>query len=863
MLYSLSQLIHTIAFVSLAWFILKKYKHQSLRALGLVLLISLPMIGAPAATKKYVPPTNQRIAQLLGWTLSPSSPCALCNGYFYQPKFIRDHPNPPPHKKLPTRISAKGPTIFSKTGESILQKDVRISQPGRLTQADKAYIFRNKNSKKISLVKLVGHVHMQEYGKLLVSQKALLHLKDHTAQLDNVVYHITGASGRMGKNNAWGSAKTAHRLANDVITLDQATYSACTPTHPTWSVSASHLTIDQKKGRAVAKNAVIRIKNIPVLYSPYFSFSIDQKRKSGFLFPNIEHSSKDGFVVGLPYYWNMAPNYDMTLTPTYYARRGTQLESDFRYLTNNSHGRLYLSYLPKDKGFERFKQSTLAQFPEPILPLYQPYINRLKGYNDARGYAAFHDRTKLDDDWQINTELNYASDPYYFRDYGATINDVTANQLLNQIDLSYTGDYWSFTILTQAYQTLHQIDQPATINQYIRLPELDASVMFANLWQGINFDMSAQAVNFAYQSDHFTPLTGQIPIGQRYHARPTLSRPINWAAGFLNPSISLDSTVYQVRNPLAGQSKESDRQIPLYAVDSGLYFDQHFNWGQHDYIQTLEPRLFYLYVPYQNQDRYPVYDTQLLPFSYSQLFSLNRFSGFDRIQNANQISWGLSSRILDADDSQQRLKADIGLGYYIDRSKVCLSKDCAELKTDFTPLVADLTFNPNKHWSISSSLAWDLDLKHTNNVQASINYQHNDRTILGAGYTYLHGQPDSADYPPTHYSPSASLYNAHVALPLGHRLSAVGYIYYNLTDQRLQNYFAGLQYDSCCVSVRLIVNRTYKGLQPISSGAINVPQYSTNYIFQIQFKGIGSAGNSNPSALLESSIPGYRDPFKF
>lgn len=842
--------------------ILKKNKHKILACAGIVLLLSLLMMAAISATKKYVRPSNPEIARQLKWLSTPDANDSLCDGYFSETNDIRHYPNPPNYEKSPTHITAKGPTVFSKTGTSMLQQDVRVTQKGRLSRSDKAYIDHDDTTGKITKVHLIGHVRMQEHNKLLVSKNATLHANKNTVQLNHVLYHIVHRSKKLGESNIWGSAEKGNQLPNGIITLDHATYSSCAPIHPTWEITATHIEINQKKGVGVVKNAVLKLKGIPILYSPYLSFSTNRERKSGWFMPSFASSSKNGFTLGLPYYWNMAPNYDMTFTPTYYSKRGYQLNAYFRYLTKHSYGNLTASYLPNDRKFRHFKQETFSQFPEPIAARYQPYIDALRSDHNYRAYFSYNNHTLFNKAWALNIQLHHVTDSYYFRNFGSEVNDVVANQLLNRIDLNYSGEHWNFTLLAQAYQTLHQINQSnsPTINQYMRLPELDALAEYPHIFSGINFELNAQLVNFAYFS-RFPPLTDQLPAGQRLHLRPTFTRPINWVSGYLTPGISVDSTTYHVTRPLAGQETDSTRNLPIIDIDSGLYFNRHFHWGKKHYTQTLEPRLFYLYVPFENQNHYPIYDTQLLPFTYAQLFARDSFTGYDRLQNANQINIGMTSRFLGNDGVTEYLKMSLGMGYFISHPRICLTAVCTALNPRFTPLVTELTYHPNPRWSIVGGFSWDTQLSQTNNAQVNVNYNNNGRYIIGGGYTFLQGQPLLPGYPTTLQNANTSIYNFHLAWPLNKKWSALGYLYYNATENRSESYFAGLQYDICCFSFRFIVDRTYLGVLPVNSGAQNIRQYSTNYMVQIQFKGIGNTGNADPHAMLEAAIPGYRDPF--
>jgi len=711
---------------------------------------------------------------------------------------------------------------------------------------------------------IAGDASFRRYFRVHSEDKATLNLENNTAELEHSSYRVYQENTRFGKNNAWGTAEQAKLLPTDIIQLHHASYSTCSPLNPTWQITASQIKIDKKKKHVSARNAFIRLHNIPILYTPYISFSMNNERKSGFLGPLLQYSRAHGFSWTQPYYFNLAPNDDLTLNAVYMSKRGTQANGLFRYLTKSSEGKIYISFLPNDREFRKFKKNTFAEFPPPVAGQFLPYISELRTEKVNRGYFAFNNESVISDQWESNIEINYLTDPYYFRDFGATINEITANQLLNQANINYTGMHWNFGGLVLGYQTLHLIDQSTnpTVNQYSRLPELDISGNYPNIFTGTNFDVSAQAVNFHYHST-FAPVTATQPEGQRLHVLPSFNHPINWASGYLTPAISIDSTSYNVIRKQLGQAENSSRNIPIVDIDSGLYFDRLFHWGAKNYFQTLEPRLFYLYVPYINQDKYPNYDTQILPFSYSQLFAINRFTGFDRFQNANQVSFGLTSRILNADTAYQRLKADIGIGYYFQRPRVCLTPGCKIDNVNFTPLDAQLTYYPAQYWSTSANIAWDTKRNQTNNTQITINYGRDGKHIIGAGYTFVHAQPGTPQFSIFGFSNNSSIYNVHVAWPITNRWSAVGYLYYNVSKHHAENYFTGLQYDTCCWSFRFMVNKSFVGGVPVNRGTQIINKYNTNYIFQIQLKGIGSVGNSNPNALLTNSIPGYFDPFKY
>ena len=822
----------------------------------------------------------QEIAKKLHWA-SDKTTCNVCNGYYKEPKSILTHPHPLPITQQSTRITAKGPTLFSEQGWSLLRDDVVVTQPGRVIKADKAYLYRDDKTGKITRIKLIGHVRMEEYGKLIVAHTASMNLQKSTMTFHQVVYHLSEKTMAGSKNNkklqydAWGLAKRAYRTSTGVLQLWDATYTTCSPLDPAWQLFASYMKLDKQAGRGTAKNIVIKLKKLPVFYVPRFSFPLDQRRKTGFLGFTGGYSSKRGPDVSNPFYWNMAPNYDATITPRYMSKRGVQLDTLFRYLTVHHSGFVYFSFLPNDREFNSFKKDTINQYSGPgTLGIYVPYVNALRKESNNRGFIAIKNSSHFNENWSSDLDINVVSGPYYFRDFGFTFGTIHANQLLNQFDLRYMGSHWNMALLLQTFQTLHlisQINNPVT-NQYSRYPELDINGDYPNVFSGFNFQLTAQAVNFLYHSD-FPIFTFQRPIGQRVHLRPSISRPIYFASGFLIPKISLDSTTYYAKRQTlsAGINRPTfngNRNLPLFNIDSGLYFDRHAHINDHPYTITLEPRLFYLYVPFLNQQKYPVFDTQLLPFSALQLFSLNRFSGYDRLENANQVTLGLTSRIIDGKTGVQKLKAELGFIYYFTHPRVMFpypnkpNPQITPMTNRLSPIVAELSYYPLPYWSATGSLAWDTHRNEMNNAGVQISYSKDARFIASLSYEFVR-DIDGISVNINDLNNITHLISAGIAWPINQRWSTLAYWYYNIADKRSESYYLGLQYSTCCWALRFVASRHFTGAVPISKTSTQTKnEYRTTFYVQLMLKGLGSYGNSDPSHLLTSTLPGFVDPFK-
>ena len=669
-------------------------QHVSLAVLALCTALygfAAPAKKSPKASKS-LPQTQLQsyylqphvAAQRLNWIQAPGS-CNVCSGYFYQPLDLHKHPNPLPANQLPLSISSYGPAEFEQNGTSKLTGGVVVTQPGRRITADTALVRRDRKAGKITVITLVGNVHLQQYNRLIVATYAQINLLQHSIVLKNALYHIgPAASGETGQKiklhyDAWGYAAYIHNPTHEIINFYDTTYSTCTPRNQVWMISGSHMHFDRNRGYGTAQNVLLRIHKIPVAFLPYLRFPLDNRRLTGFLIPEFSHSKNQGTRIGEPFYWNMAPNYDMTITPYYNFKRGFQIEDLFRYLTKRGHGTLDLSYLPYDNGFKKYREDTISNFQG--MPGRDLFVDKLRGMHNYRGFAAFNGEQYWNDEWHSNFHLTYVTDPYYFRDIDSQASFENPNQLLNEFDLQYQGLHWNFTSMVEGYQTLHRIDQfdQPTYDQYMRLPEFDAAGFYPNIWHHLSWHGSSQAVDFQYNGA-FPPEQPDLPIaiGQRFHARPSFDYDQIWSSGYIDPQLFLDMTSYitQFKNSISGASRnnfDKSRTLPIVDIDTGLFFDRNFHFHDGDYIQTLEPRVFYLYVPYKNQDQYPDYDTQLLPFSTNQLYSVNRFTGYDRLDNANQVTLGLSSRILNSDTGQEKNRASLGFIYYIQQQKVGLT----------------------------------------------------------------------------------------------------------------------------------------------------------------------------------------------
>ena len=769
-----------------------------------------------------------------------------------------------------TRITAKGKVLFTKEGTTKLNKDVVLTQPGRVVEADHAQIFRGPR-KKLQQITLWGHVRLIERGRLLIGQKLVMLFPAKALVMYQSAYQMASEPSSLTHRelHAWGEAKRIVRQHTGLLTLHHASYSVCSPINPTWTLQAQTFVIDHAAGRVHAKHVWLRIKRVPVFYWPSMSFSLHHQRKTGFLTPTVSYGKRFGVDLSQPFYWNMRPNMDMLLTPRYISQRGWVMGLLWRNLFSHTLGSLYVNGLWHDRLFDAFRADNLQKLAQD--QRWRPYVQQLSHKTDHRYIISWSQSAHWGEHWRSDVYFNHVSDAYYFTDISQGLGSESNNQLLNQWDLINTQRHWHFKALLQGYQTLHAVTQiqSPVLDQYQKLPELDANGQYLNVWQHMDLGLKSQWVNFAYHSA-FNP---NQPIGQRLHVEPSLVFPWVFAAGHVTPSLNLDYAAYATNNLNLTQTQSAawnyqplvahkERVVPITSIDTGLLALQKWSLGGHHFIETWAPRIKYLYVPYVNQAGIPNFDTYLLPFSYDQLFSSNRFAGFDRIDNADQLSFGLQTAMIDSDTGQQKWWAGVGIIRYFQSSQVALPQvlgmgESLASQAAWSPLVGQLTDYVLPNTSISANAAYDVSAHMMNNAGATLTYQSSYLRILSVGYQFIHEA--GTTYVGTHaYSNSHSDLTLGVAWPLLGHWSTVDFMHYNLRFKRLEDNYAGLQFANCCWALRALVQRTYLGDVPVTGDLIQ-HTYQTRYVLQLQLKGLMHLGSSNPTSLFANTFASYQD----
>jgi len=596
--------------------------------------------------------------------------------------------------------------------------------------------------------------------------------------------------------------------------LHGSTYSTCDPTDRHWELRARRIDVDSAEGMATAHSAVLRIGKVPVLYVPWFMFPIDERRRTGLLFPSIANSERNGFDYKQPIYLNLAPNYDMTLYPRVMTNRGTILGVEARYLGNRGQGTLSGAYMPSDD----------LRDDEP-------------GFG-ARGHGAFNGFYNVNRHWQARANLIHISDPRYFEDFNNSIQGIAVYSAQSGAGLYGRGRTWTASFSADRYQLA---DYTLTENTlpFNRLPRAYATWEYRDL-RWIEVGLETEAVRF--QKDAAVPvvvpgqpLTFDSGGGTRFVAKPYISMPLKGDSWFVTPTFAYRYAKYQVDEDLARVTRTArspSHTIPISSVDAGLYFDRATTLDGMSYLQTLEPRLYYLYVPYHDQSDQPVFDTGTLTFSWGQMFRDNRFSGPDRQADANQLTLALTTRLLRERDGKERLSASIGQIRYFDDSLVSLPGQ-RPIEQGRSAWVMDASWAPTDRWSFGASYQWNPTEREKDLVSVRGRYLMPDDGIVNLSYRFRRNVSEQADF--------SFLY------PINPTWSVVGRHYYSILDSKPLEQILGFQWDSCCIAVRLVGRRYVQNREGDLSRGI---------MLEIELKGLGSAGQDTRKTLRRA-ILGY------
>jgi LPS-assembly protein len=816
------------------------------------------------------------IAKELGWVQTNNN---RCGGFYLEPAFI--DASLFVNNKL---IITSNQGMYSSHGTSISEGKVTISQNGQQITANKAYLYRDPVTEKYSAIDLIGNVELRQPNDLVRAKCAHVNLKEKTKSLNNILYRTAIYGKTIPKPSihvedtfeehdvlqlsAWGRAKEYKQDDPKISHFYQASYSTCPPLTNTWNVKASSIDLDKNSGRGVAWNARLYLKGIPVFYTPYFNFPIDARRKTGFLMPTFGSSSTNGPTISTPFYWNLAPNYDDTLTPLLLAKRGLQLDNSFRYLSPITTGTFRAAVLPNDQLFEDFKESTIQEYGSSTDPTTQSEVNTLEKASTTRSLISWQNTARFNPHWDSNIDYNWVSDDYYLKDFSSGLHTFSPNQLLQQADANYKSEYWQFTARLQSYQTLHPVDQPLLSNQYSRLPQLVLNGDYLDEKTGLDYFIGNDLTYFTIQNDPGQPQ--KIPIGTRFNTEPGISWPYYQPDFYITPRLQFAMTQYDIGEVTDENFKEQSRGLPIFDLSSGLYFDRLITLFHHPLRQTLEPKLYYTYIPYRDQNNLPIFDTTLSTLTYDQLFTYNRFSGLDRIGDANQLALGVTTNIYDQETGFSKAQASLGqIIYFKDRQVILCSNEnpnypCTPEALDNpanqvnrSPLSGVLSFTLIPDWSISSNTIWNSTTNKVDNETFTLGYSNPLKRSASLSYSYVRTNEDPVTGAPiVNNSTNLAVTDFSTSWLLTRDWTFIGRWTENWNPAHFQNLFYGLQYDSCCWAVRFMAGRAFTNVT-----LDNTYQYNTQFYIQFALKGLGNIGTGNPSAVISSIMGANQNTF--
>lgn len=705
-----------------------------------------------------------------------------CSGRYIEPALPEDDGTPFQFKPIIVDASEARTELGLGTE---LTGSVKIVQGSRSLYSDSATINQETGDINIS-----GGATYREPGLLFTGKTAQSNTNTKKTTLNDAEYVLF-------KNNIRGSVAQISRNEDATITIQEGNYTQCPPDSNTWNLVAKEIHLDKESGFGWAKHATLKVSDIPVLYLPYFQFPIDDKRHTGFLYPSIRYSDTEGLDLSTPYYFNIAPNIDDTLTPRFLEKRGILLENELRYMNAYSTNSLSTAYLPNDSVT-----------------------------NQDRWLFGIKHTGKPADRWL--TKINYlsVSDDDYFDDLGTTLDAAEESHLNRSGSVTYYGNQWQSEFLLQSYQTIDEDN----ITPYRRLPQLQVS---GDPTLGPDWLSASYLLQLTQFDRDITDLTDSDRVtGSRLHIEPELTATFRSASGYIKPAIKLWHSQYSLDDQVDGMNDSPSISAPVISIDSGLFFDRDYSLFNTHYQQTLEPRLYALYVPEQDQSAVPDFDTTTYSFDYASLFRSNRFSGYDRIGDTQQLSLGVSSRLIDQ-KGREAITASIGQAiYYNDRTVELDDSPLTDGTSDFSDIATSVIWRPNKRLNINFNANFDHEDVRATEHNVAVRYQDDINRIVSLSYRFSEDIREQS--------------TAAFIWPVSKTWSALGVWQYDwLTNDSIDTAI-GLEYESCCWKTRIVTRHWLT----------DEDEKDTALYLQFVLKGLGSFGRSGGSDFAEK-ITGF------
>ncbi|MEM8766445.1 MAG: LPS-assembly protein LptD [Pseudomonadota bacterium] len=702
---------------------------------------------------------------------------------------------------------------YWETGEVLLEGDVVVTQGNRTLRAGRAELNHVTQEGLVP-----GLVQIEEPKLILRGSAATLNLDSNATAIDNAEFllpepEFRGSADRLEKDEAGDM-----RVSGGVFTR-------CEPTSNNWRIGARSFVIRDGSDFGTARHAVVRVKNVPVFYTPYLSFPVNSERKSGWLFPLLGFSNQNGFEFAPPYYFNLAPNYDATLIPRYFQRRGLGIEGEFRHMSGWQNSRLVGSFLGEDRQYDgTFERDDFDRLLEAGL-VEGPFVPA-----DRWLYGAYHQGDL--GHWRTTVDYTAVSDRDYFRNLNTQLDVADRLELERRGEITYLRGNLDMRLWAQRFQRLDEV----TVDAYQRLPEFNLSYR-GGLPGPFEWSVAGSASNFDRRNDELTGV--DKIVGYRAHVEPRLRLPLSRSWGFLNLQGGYRYTACDLDDTAPGVEDTPERGIGLGSADAGLFFERDISFFGTAAVSTIEPRVYYLYQQFKDQDELPRFDVSQLTFRYQQLWRDNRFTGVDRIGDANQLSVGLTSRVLDARTGREFLRASIGQINYFEDRRVTVSGTQSALDLSSRSQFAGELVSGFGAWRVGGDVLWDPTVEQVTQGGAFINRRTDNDHILHLGYRFQRNNIDQTDMA--------------VIWPLSKRYGLIGRWNFDLNSERTIEALAGIEYEDCCWKLRLVARRY---LDTPSAREFADAVSRTGVFFQVVFKGLASLDDS-VETLLADSIQGY------
>ncbi len=717
---------------------------------------------------------------------------------------------PEVRSSLPSFVSGRQITGHTDL-ETVVEGDAMLRRGDIVIKAD-----RLEYDQPTDLAKASGHVLINRAGNVYEGPVLELRLETFEGFFNAPSYHFL-------RNEAHGQADRVDFLDEQRAVIHNATFTTCQRLPgpdwlPDWILKASTISLDNEEDVGTASGAVLSFKGVPLLPVPYISFPLSDKRKSGVLPPSVGLDTVNGSEISVPYYWNMAPNRDATLTPTLMSKRGVNLGTEFRYLEANYTGNASLDWMPAD----------------------------LLRKSDRWGFNLNH-QAQIASAWTnngaaLNLNLNRVSDDNYWRDFTRTNNSLTQRLLANDATLSWNNGDWVNRVRTLKWQTLQDVTAPI-IPPYDRLPQLSTSFA-ASHPSGLKYAFDADYTRF--QSDPTRTLQAN---GQRSFALLQASYPVTTGGGFMIPKVQLHASQYQFETALANGDTAASRSVPTFSLDSGLVFERDTQLFGRKLRQTLEPRAFYVNTPYRDQSLLPNYDSGANDFNLATVYTENAFVGNDRISDSNLLTLGVTTRFLDPATGAESARLGVAQRLRFSDQNVTLNLADAPATDRVSDLLLGGSVNWDPRWSMDATLQFNPTTEQSVRSTLAARYNPGPYRTLTAAYRYQRDSSEQVDF--GWQWPINDLWGdkgQNLATGQGEgRWYSVGRLNYSMNERKLVNALLGFEYDASCWLGRIVFER----LQTSSSTA------TQRIMFQLEFVGFTRLG-VNPLKSLKDNIPGYQ-----